>query len=119
MSAHTKEKITCYCSHCGAKKLLPPSLAKSFSFCSNKCKWEANKKIERYNKLPIYRYAKVQCQNEFCNKVISLLPCRVKRRKYCCRACKVLVESPRYAVLLEQKHKEQDLQLKKQIWFVR
>jgi len=119
MSAHTKEKIICHCSHCGTSKLLPPSLAKSFSFCSNKCKWEANKQIVRYNKLPTFRYAKVQCQNEFCNKVISLLPCRAKRRKHCCRACKVMVESAEYPVLIQQKRQEQDKQLKKQIWFVR
>lgn len=118
MAAHTKEKILCRCSQCGGEKFLPPSLAKSFSFCSNECKWTASKSILRYNKLPEFQYVPIQCHNELCNKTFKVLPCHSKRRKYCCRDCKFKAESLEYPALLAIKKREEDLKYKKRIWFV-
>jgi len=118
MAAHKKSKVSCHCLECGTEKLLPPSIAKTFKYCSNECKWKANEKLERYNKLPLFQYVQIKCANVLCQKITKVLPHKAKGKKYCCKECRNKVNSHDYLVLVEQKEKEKDNQLKKRIWFV-
>jgi len=118
MAGHKKPKVSCRCVQCGKEKLLPPSKAKVFKFCSNLCKWKGNEQVERYNKIPVFQYVSIKCANAFCENVMKVLPHVAKGKKYCCRICKDKVKSPEYIVLIEQQQKDKDKELKRRIWFV-
>ena len=121
----SKIKKICKNPKCRKEVYVWPYKAKSFSFCSNTCKWELNRKVKSPRRTPETKLFKVKCLNTFCNKVLTLKVWQVKKRqkkgefKYCSEKCYHYVTSEQYALDLEALKQKQQQEQRQHIWFLK